>query len=78
MEPSIVSFFNPRDVRSARERTRTLVLVGGMTIGTLLTLFMIPSVYVLMAKTHRVGERQTAEDEEAESDLGQAAPAMAE
>ena len=32
MEPSIVSFFNPRDVRSARERTRTLVLVGGMLL----------------------------------------------
>jgi multidrug efflux pump len=30
-----------------------IVLVGGMTIGTLFTLFVIPSVYVLLAKDHR-------------------------
>ncbi|HEU4532946.1 MAG TPA: efflux RND transporter permease subunit, partial [Polyangiaceae bacterium] len=30
-----------------------LVLVGGMTIGTLFTLFVIPSLYVLIAKDHR-------------------------
>ena len=30
-----------------------LVLVGGMTIGTLFTLFVIPSVYMLMAKDHQ-------------------------
>lgn len=29
-----------------------LVLVGGMTIGTLFTLFVLPSVYILMAKDH--------------------------
>ncbi|MBK1724058.1 efflux RND transporter permease subunit [Thiocystis violacea] len=33
-----------------------LVLVGGMTIGTLFTLFVVPSLYVLMAKDRR-GER---------------------
>jgi multidrug efflux pump len=33
-----------------------LVLVAGMAIGTLLTLFVVPSLYVLMAKAH-VGER---------------------
>jgi multidrug efflux pump len=33
-----------------------VVLVGGMTIGTLFTLFIVPSVYVLIAKDHR-GER---------------------
>ncbi|MGV6858434.1 MAG: efflux RND transporter permease subunit, partial [bacterium] len=27
-----------------------LVLVGGMSIGTLFTLFVVPSLYVLMAK----------------------------
>jgi multidrug efflux pump len=31
-----------------------LVLVGGMTIGTIFTLFVLPSVYVLMAKEHRI------------------------
>ena len=30
-----------------------IVLVGGMTIGTLFTLFVVPSVYVLVAKDHR-------------------------
>jgi len=30
-----------------------IVLVGGMTIGTMFTLFVIPSVYVLIAKDHR-------------------------
>src|SRR5262249_34383885 len=33
-----------------------IVLVGGMSIGTLFTLFIVPSVYVLLAKDHR-GER---------------------
>jgi multidrug efflux pump len=30
-----------------------VVLVGGMTIGTLFTLFVVPSLYVLIAKDHR-------------------------
>ena len=29
-----------------------LVLVGGMTIGTLLTLFVVPSIYMLIARDH--------------------------
>ncbi len=29
-----------------------IVLVGGMTIGTLFTLFVVPSVYVLIAQDH--------------------------
>jgi multidrug efflux pump len=33
-----------------------VVLVGGMTIGTLFTLFVVPSVYVLIAKDHRRDE----------------------
>jgi multidrug efflux pump len=37
-----------------------VVLVGGMSIGTLFTLFIVPSVYVLLAKDHR-GERTRAE-----------------
>jgi multidrug efflux pump len=36
-----------------------IVLVGGMTIGTFFTLFVVPSVYVLIAKDHRrEGERE--------------------
>jgi multidrug efflux pump len=30
-----------------------IVLVGGMTIGTMFTLFVVPSLYVLIAKDHR-------------------------
>jgi multidrug efflux pump len=40
-----------------------IVLVGGMSIGTVFTLFVIPSVYVLIAKDHRaeaVGVRDAA------------------
>jgi multidrug efflux pump len=32
-----------------------LVLVGGMAIGTLFTLFVLPSIYVLLAKEHNAG-----------------------
>lgn len=35
-----------------------LVLVGGMTIGTIFTLFVVPSLYVLIAKEH-AAETQT-------------------
>jgi len=30
-----------------------LVLVGGMAVGTLFTLFIVPSIYMLVAKDHR-------------------------
>jgi hypothetical protein len=30
-----------------------LVLVGGMTIGTIFTLFIVPSLYVLIARNHQ-------------------------
>lgn len=38
-----------------------VVLVGGMTIGTLFTLFVVPSVYVLIAKDHRKDREANAE-----------------
>jgi multidrug efflux pump len=38
-----------------------IVLVGGMTIGTIFTLFVVPSLYVLIAKDHR---REGAKEEE--------------
>lgn len=31
-----------------------LVLVGGMMIGTIFTLFVLPSIYVLLAKDHQM------------------------
>jgi multidrug efflux pump len=42
-----------------------IVLVGGMTIGTLFTLFVVPAVYVLIAKDHRAeqAKRRTIESE---------------
>jgi multidrug efflux pump len=39
-----------------------LVLVGGMTIGTLFTLFIVPSLYMLIAKEHH--EKSLGETEE--------------
>lgn len=33
-----------------------LVLVGGMTVGTIFTLFVLPSIYVLLAKEHNADE----------------------
>jgi multidrug efflux pump len=43
-----------------------LVLVGGMTIGTIFTLFIVPSLYMLIAKEHHEGR---AEAEAADEDL---------
>jgi multidrug efflux pump len=37
-----------------------LVLVGGMAIGTLFTLFVIPSIYMLVARDHAAAARQSA------------------
>src|SRR6185436_7730764 len=49
-----------------------LVLVGGMTIGTIFTLFVLPSVYVLLAKDH---SRDRVRD--AVPELAPVEPAMA-
>jgi multidrug efflux pump len=43
-----------------------VVLVGGMTIGSLLTLFVVPSLYVLIAKDHRA-EAPKAREADTES-----------
>jgi multidrug efflux pump len=40
-----------------------IVLVGGMTLGTLFTLFVVPSLYVLIAKQHQKGELGRDEEE---------------
>jgi multidrug efflux pump len=34
-----------------------IMLVTGMIIGTAFTLFVVPSIYVLVAKTHRRDQR---------------------
>jgi hypothetical protein len=33
-----------------------MMLVSGMIIGTLFTLFVVPSIYVLLARTHAAAE----------------------
>ena len=43
-----------------------LVLVGGMTIGTVFTLFILPSLYMLIAKEHHEKSLGEAEDEPGE------------
>jgi multidrug efflux pump len=42
-----------------------IVLVGGMSIGTLFTLFVVPSVYVLLAKDHSHEREKAAAEESA-------------
>src|SRR3989475_1083749 len=43
-----------------------LTLVGGMTIGTIFTLFIVPSLYMLIAKEHHEKSLAEAEEEPAE------------
>jgi multidrug efflux pump len=56
-----------------------LVLVGGMTIGTIFTLFIVPSLYMLIAKEHHEKSLAETEEESAEDvDLvPEYAPALA-
>ncbi|MBV2091748.1 MAG: efflux RND transporter permease subunit, partial [Candidatus Thiodiazotropha sp. (ex Ctena orbiculata)] len=50
-----------------------LVLVGGMAVGTLFTLFVLPSIYVLMAKDHQ--SEKTTENETTDAELATQNPA---
>ena len=55
-----------------------VVLVGGMSIGTLFTLFVVPSIYVLFARDHRKAHAQDLAAEAAAASAGEshsAAPA---
>jgi multidrug efflux pump len=49
-----------------------IVLVGGMSIGTLFTLFIVPSVYVAIARHGKDRERAAAEDDRASNGHGRA------
>src|SRR5580693_311764 len=51
-----------------------IMLVSGMIIGTLFTLFVVPSIYMLVAKTHTLVPEM---DEDSESTLREPADAMA-
>ncbi|HXM73730.1 MAG TPA: hypothetical protein VN904_00525, partial [Chthoniobacterales bacterium] len=46
-----------------------LVLVGGMTIGTIFTLFIVPSLYMLIAKEHHEKSLGEAEEETPSDDV---------
>jgi multidrug efflux pump len=46
-----------------------LVLVGGMTIGTIFTLFIVPSLYMLIAKEHHEKSLAETEKEPATEDV---------
>ncbi|HEY6080868.1 MAG TPA: efflux RND transporter permease subunit [Polyangiaceae bacterium] len=46
-----------------------IVLVGGMAIGTLFTLFVVPSLYVLIAQDHQHGQEQPAGEQERERQI---------
>ncbi len=45
-----------------------VVLVGGMAIGTIFTLFVVPSVYVLVARDHRASAARPAQPAPRETD----------
>ena len=51
------------------------VLVTGMTIGTLFTLFVVPSIYMLVARTHAPKTDPAAFEEEEFKPLGEPVPA---
>jgi multidrug efflux pump len=53
--------------REARNSIVLGVLVGGMTIGTLFTLFIVPSLYVLIARRHNEGSMERRSRGEARS-----------
>ena len=50
-----------------------LVVVAGMSIGTLFTLFVLPAVYVAIATDHRANADSDRTREIADFDLGQGA-----
>ena len=52
-----------------------LVLVGGMTIGTIFTLFIVPSLYVLIAKEHHEGREDEVEIEAETEDAAESSDA---
>ena len=55
-----------------------IMLVTGMIIGTVFTLFVVPSIYVLVARTHAPASEEDADaDSDSESMLPEPADAAA-
>jgi multidrug efflux pump len=46
------------------------VIVGGMTLGTLLTIFVVPTMYTLLARRHAPGADKRAVSEAGAHDAG--------
>ena len=57
------------DRRSAIEMAARIVVVAGMSIGTLFTLFVLPDVYVVLATDHRAAADNERAREIADYDL---------
>jgi multidrug efflux pump len=53
-----------------------LVVVSGMMIGTLFTLFVLPAVYVAIATDHRAGRESKRAHEIEEFDMQHNSPAL--
>jgi len=49
-----------------------IMLVSGMIIGTLFTLFVVPSIYVLVARKHQALEIEAADPEAERAELAEA------
>jgi len=45
------------------------VLVGGMAVGTFFTLFVIPSIYMLIARDHKYEAKHEAAEEPPEKPI---------
>jgi multidrug efflux pump len=50
-----------------------IMLVSGMIIGSVFTLFVLPSIYVLVAKTHAKAKEEVVEAESREPEMAEAA-----
>jgi multidrug efflux pump len=50
------------------------MLVSGMIIGTIFTLFVVPSIYVLLARKHRAIEAETRVPEDVDHRAGELQP----
>ncbi len=74
---TVVGHFPLTLVRGAGAVARNsigIVLVGGMTIGTFFTLFIVPAVYVLLARDHKA-QRVVSESAEEGTAEGEMVPA---
>jgi len=63
LETVLKRFEEPDEVRTFEKGKFEILRVGGMTIGTGFTLFIVPSLYVLLAKDHQRARARAAAEE---------------